>query len=130
MLTVKQIIKVSRLMDQTDKWARREAELELQRLTSKVTTMLEPTAQEMEQARLFLLSNPYAYLAAVAAHHSRVAQIAIDLRKAVDNAQFSSVPIDYMEVLAKEIEKSFATAFGVNLRSVVLPVIAKRGDET
>lgn len=35
MLTLKQIEKVSRLMDQTDDWARREAEIELARLDAE-----------------------------------------------------------------------------------------------
>ena len=81
--------------------------------------MNEPTEIDMAETRLRISSSPTYYLEAVANHHSRVARLAIDMRKMVDASQFSSEPpIDHMEQMARIIENSFARAFGVKLRAV------------
>ena len=84
----------------------------------KETEVNEPTELEMAQTRHRLQEFPEAYLEAIASHHSRVAQVALDMRKAIEASRYSSAPpIDHMEQMARIVENSFARSFGVKLRA-------------
>jgi hypothetical protein len=84
--------------------------------------MDDPTDLEMATTREMLRRNPRLYLEAVATHHSRVARIAVDMRKVMDTWEFSadhSAPVNFAELMLKAIEQSFAHEFGFKLRSPI-----------
>ena len=82
--------------------------------------MNQPSELSMLRTRLILSESRGAYLEAIASHHSRVAQIACDMRKIIELQRYSENPtaIDgALNRMAQEIERSFADAFGVELAS-------------
>lgn len=80
--------------------------------------MNQPNEFEMYRARMLIRESRDAYLDAIAKHHSRVASIACDMRKITESKRFSQNPESANEALcmmATQIERSFAEAFGVKL---------------
>jgi hypothetical protein len=83
--------------------------------------MNEPTELEMARTRKRLREFPNDYLEAVAAHHSRVARLAVDMQRVAKLSKYASVyPQENLEKLAELIDQSFAEAFGVRLSAAVL----------
>ena len=79
--------------------------------------MDQPNDFEMYQARMLIRESRLAYFEAMASHHSRVAQLACDMRKFIEAFRISGTEEDekFLEYMATHIERSFATAFGFEL---------------
>lgn len=83
--------------------------------------MNHPTEIEMAMTRQRLQEWPADYLEAVAIHHSRVARAACYMKKLVDASRYVATPqAEHLEFFAQIIERSFADAFGVRLRSATM----------
>lgn len=84
--------------------------------------MNEPSEVDMHRARMRILDSQDAYWEAIAAHHSRVAQVACDMRKIIELKRLSDEQTGAnaaLDMMARKIEQSFAEAFGVTLQAAV-----------
>ena len=68
-----------------------------------------------------LRSHRKSYLHAVASHHARVAQIAVDMAKLIETRPLTSDVIGTLEQMERVIERSHVEAFGVPTVAVENP---------
>jgi hypothetical protein len=83
------------------------------------------TEYELKIIRNRVESDRIEAIRAIATHHSRVAQVACDLKLAMADRHYDAQSyrelIDYAERLSQEIEKSFLECFG-------RPIVPRAGD--
>ena len=80
--------------------------------------MKEPSRLEMLHTRASIRESRIDYFEALASHHMRVGQLAFEMRKVIECRRFvedAKQADEALEYMAKQIETSFAEAFGTQL---------------